>query len=197
MRSNTSGRVRVVAAAGPTTRASNGLRQSAVESTPCRRRPDTEGARERRWWERRALSDRELNANGELVLEDGEWLRQAGLLKIGRFGKDKLRDSNTGRRIERELGRDQRGVAWRIRLNVELRWKPHLQCGAGRSGASFRFDERRQLGARTAKLRPYESRLTTTTSSAIAVALPCMATPRASEECEGLAAPLSICRCGP
>ena len=58
---------------------------------------------------RRALSDRELNANGELVLEDGEWLRQAGLLKIGRFGKDKLRDSNTGRRIERELGRDQRG----------------------------------------------------------------------------------------
>ena len=88
------------------------------------------------------------------MLEHGERLWEARLLEVGRLGKDDLGDANAGGRVERELRRDQRRVARRIRLNVELWWKPHLHRGTGgAAGADFRLDERGQLGPRAAELR--------------------------------------------
>ena len=98
--------------------------------------------------------DADGHSNRELPLEHGERLLLSHLLEVHGRRVDDLLDADAGRSIDGQNGRDERRVAWRIRLDVEAFGQRHAQrqhSGSAYSLAIGRGD-RRNLGSRTLHL---------------------------------------------
>ncbi len=103
---------------------------TSARSTPCRRTPGsaarraacaTPGAR--------SAADGQLHADRELVLEDEQRLRQALLREVDRLREHDLHAGDAGGRLELQLGRDERGIARLVRLDVQALGQRHLERG--------------------------------------------------------------------
>ena len=105
---------------------------------------------------------RELHPNREDAFEHRERLIDAELLEIDRGGEDDLGDRHAFRRIDGEDRRDEVGVAWLVRLNVEALGQRDLERRANRlaGGGAVALDERREGGGYAADLGTGVSRMT-------------------------------------
>ena len=79
---------------------------------------------------RRGRRERELHADRERLLEHGERLVLAGLLEIGRRRKHDFLHRDAGRRVDRQLGRNQQRIARLVRLGVQPFGERHLERDA-------------------------------------------------------------------
>ena len=105
---------------------------------------------------RRSLRiDADDDSNRELPLEHGERLLLSHLLEVHGRRVDDLLDADAGRSIHGQNGRDERRVAWRIRLDVEALGQRHAQREHSGSAGSLAIGrgDRRNLGSRTLHLR--------------------------------------------
>ena len=103
---------------------------------------------------RHGVRDIELHANGELVLEDQQWLGLADLLELGRRREDDFGNLDARGRVDCQHSRDQRGVARCVGLDVKSVRDPDLERSPNRgSWCRIRFDQRRQLCSDALKLR--------------------------------------------
>ena len=103
---------------------------------------------------------RELRPDGEVPVEDDQGLRQSLLLEFHRLREDHFGAADAGRRFEGEFSGDERGVARRVRLDVETLGQRHLQRGPHRGAGAdaVALDQRHDLRRDALQLRACQRR---------------------------------------
>ena len=103
---------------------------------------------------RHGIREREAHADEERPLEYGQRLILAHLLEVRSRWKDDFSEGKTVWWLDAHLGRNQRGIAGLVRLNMEALGKTHLErnAGAGSSVDSLALDQRNDICLRPRQL---------------------------------------------